>query len=94
MNSDQERIYSRKADIVAANLGEELALLSLATGSYLVFNRTAAHVWRLLSVPRTLDALCEAMTAEFEIEKGRCRVELLALLDRLLAANLIGVANA
>jgi hypothetical protein len=94
MNSDQERIYSRKTDIVAANLGEELALLSLTTGSYLVFNRTAAYVWRLLSVPQTLDALCEAMAVEFEIEKVRCRIEVQALLDRLLAANLIGVANA
>jgi hypothetical protein len=94
MISDQEQLYSRKADIVAANLGEELALLNLATGSYLGFNKTAAYVWRLLSVPQTLDSLCEAMTAEFEIEKDRCRVEVLALLDRLLAANLIGIANA
>lgn len=86
-----EEIYSRGADTVAANLGAELAVLDLPSGSYLGFNATAAHVWRLLSQPRTLDALCEAMTAEFEIDADRCRAEVAALLDRLRDAGLVTV---
>lgn len=86
-----EEIYSRRPDTVAANLGEELAVLDLPSGSYLGFNATAAHVWRLLSQPRTLDALCEAMTAEFEIDADRCRAEVAALLDRLRDAGLVTV---
>jgi hypothetical protein len=94
MVSGPERIYSRRPDIVTVNLGVELALLDLPTGSYLGFNATAAHVWRLLSVPRTLAALCDAMTAEFEVEWDLCRAEVADLLDRLLAANLVSVADA
>jgi len=88
-----EQTYSRRPATVAANLGEELALLDLPSGSYLGFNATAAHVWRLLSEPRTLDALCDAMTAEFEVDRERCRGEVADLLKKLLAADLIRVAD-
>jgi hypothetical protein len=94
MVSLPEKTYSRRPDVVAANLGEELAVLDLSTGSYLGFNATAAHLWRLLNEPRTLDALCDAMTAEFDIDKDRCRSEVAQLLDKLLAANLITATNA
>ncbi len=91
--AEAERIYRRKPDTVAANLGEELAVLDLPSGSYLGFNATAAHIWRLLSEPQTLDTLCEAMTAEFDIGKDRCRVEVAELLERLLAAKLLTAAD-
>ena len=94
MVSNPEKTYSRRPDTVAANLGEELAVLDLPSGSYLGFNATAAQVWRLLSQPQTLDALCDAMTAEFNIDRDRCRAEVADLLDRLLAANLIRVTDA
>ncbi|MDP1738024.1 MAG: PqqD family protein [Caulobacter sp.] len=83
-----DTLYARRPDTVAANLGEELAVLDLPSGSYLGFNATAAHVWRLLSRPRSLDALCDGLTAEFEIDADRCRREVSALLERLVAANL------
>ncbi len=94
MVSCPERIYSRRPDTVAANLGAELAVLDLPSGAYLGFNATAAHVWRLLNEPRTLDALCDAMTAEFDVDKERCRAEVAELLDKLLAAKLIRSTDA
>lgn len=93
MTSDGERSYERRPGYVAANLGEELALLDMASGSYLGFNATAAHIWRLLEEPRTLDSLCDAMIDEFDIDTERCRTELSALLNELLAAGLIQTRN-
>jgi hypothetical protein len=94
MTSSSERVYLRRPDTVAANLGRELAVLDLPTASYLGFNETAAHVWRLLSEPRTLDALCDAMVEEFDIDENTCRVELIGLLDNLQTANLIRCKDA
>jgi len=85
------RIYVRQPGFIAANLGEELAVLDMAQGSYMGFNATAAHIWRLLETPRTLDALCHALMLEFEIEDGRCRAEVAALLDRLAAAGMVRI---
>jgi hypothetical protein len=85
--------YRRQPGFVAANLKEELALLDLSSGTYLGFNATAAHLWRLLDAPKTLDELCNAMKAEFDVEADRCRREISSLLDRLSAAGMVGVVD-
>jgi hypothetical protein len=82
-------IFCRKPDIVSANLGAELAVLDLPGGSYLGFNATASHIWRLLQDPLTLQQICAAMIAEFRVEPALCAAETEALLNRLLAAGLI-----
>jgi hypothetical protein len=87
------RTYVRQPGYVAANLGEELAVLDMAKGSYLGFNATAAQIWRLLDTPRTLDALCQALLLEFEIEDERCRADVTALLDRLAAAGMVRIED-
>ena len=86
-----EKIYARAAGFVAANLGDELALLDMADGTYLGFNATAAHLWRLLDQPMTLEALCEAMLAEFDVSPDQCRDEIAALLDRLAASGIVTI---
>jgi hypothetical protein len=88
-----EKIYERQPGFVAANLGEELALLDMAHGTFLGFNATAAQLWRLLDEPRTLDGLCLAMMLEFEVDAGRCRSEIAELLDRLVTAGLVKVRD-
>jgi hypothetical protein len=82
-------VYCRKPGLLIANLGQELALLDLPRGSYLGFNATAAHIWRLLRDPLSLDRICAAMTGEFDVDADICRAEVASLLDTLLAAGLI-----
>jgi len=79
----------KQPGFAAANLGEELAVLNLASGSYLGFNATAAHLWRLLDQPKTLPELVAAMTVEFNVDEAQCRTELEALLGGLSQAGLI-----
>jgi len=89
----KETIYRKQPGFVAANLGEELALLDMAHGSYLGFNATAAHVWRLLDEPRTLDALCQALMLEFEVDAEKCHSEVADLLGKLVAAGMVGTGD-
>ena len=84
-----QMIFRRKPDVVSANLGAELAVLDLPGESYLGFNATASHVWRILQDPLTLEQICAAMTAEFEVEPALCATEVESLLKKLLAAGLI-----
>jgi hypothetical protein len=89
MTSDSQTVYCRKPDLLVADLGEEIALLDMPHGSYLGFNPTAAHIWRLLRDPLGLDRICAAMAAEFDVEADLCRTEVASLLVNLLAAGLI-----
>lgn len=93
MTAGIERCYARNPGFVAANLGEELAVLDLTRGHYLGFNPTAAHVWRLLETPQTLTALCDAMMAEFDIDPERCRAELEQLLTELVEAGMVRISD-
>ena len=81
--------YRRRADAVGADLGDELAVLDMQSGSYIGFNATAAAVWRLLEQPRTPQAICAALRAQFDVEEERCRSNVERLLERLLAHRLI-----
>lgn len=85
----EERVYRRRPEFVAANVGDEMAVLNLAHGTYLGFNTTAAQIWRLLGEPRTLEGLCRAMTRDFDVDAERCRREIAELLDKLVAAGMI-----
>jgi hypothetical protein len=84
-----QTVYCRKPGLLIANLGQELAVLDMPHGSYLGFNATAAHIWRLLRDPLSLDRICAAMTREFDVGADICRAEVASLLDNLLAAGLI-----
>jgi len=88
-----QTLFRRKPDMISANLGAELAVLDLARGSYLGFNPTASHVWRLLQDPLTLEQICGAMIAEFEVEPALCGAEIQSLLNKLLAAGLITASD-
>jgi hypothetical protein len=89
----KEKIYEKQPGFVAANLGEELALLDMAKGAYLGFNATAAHLWRLLDEPRTLDGLCQAMMLEFDVDAARCRGEVEELLGQLVADGMVKIRD-
>lgn len=90
---NETRMYSRRPTLVTANLGAELAVLDLAHDSYLGFNATAAQIWRLLQEPHSLEQICDAMLLEFQVDAGRCRVEISLLLESLLAADLISESD-
>lgn len=81
--------YRRQEDAVSADLGDELAVLNLESGSYLGFNATAAYLWRLLEEPRSLDELCKAMTAEFAVDTAGCRESVATLLAKLEGDGLV-----
>ena len=94
MTPPSARLYARNQGYVTANLGEELAVLDMASGSYLGFNPTAAEVWRLLEVPHTVEALSAALTRRFKVEPDRCRESVTNLLEKLSAAGLLRTWNA
>ena len=93
MTPEHEQLYARQPGYVAANLGEELAILDLVNNSYIGFNATAAHVWRLLQEPQTFVGLSQSMVQEFDVDEERCSKELSVLLDGLLKAGLIRIDN-
>jgi hypothetical protein len=76
---------------VSSDLDDEAVILHLDSGVYYALNEVGATVWSLLREPRAVPELEAAIMAEYEVDAARCRADLLALLDKLAAEDLIEV---
>ncbi|MEE9383024.1 MAG: PqqD family protein [Nannocystaceae bacterium] len=84
-----ETRLARTADHVAAELKGETVLLHLQSGRYHALNGVGSFIWSCLSDPQTVEQLCAAIVATYEVEVSRCRQDVLALSAEMLAAGLV-----
>jgi hypothetical protein len=73
-------VYRRADGLLAAAVGDELLMMSVALGKYFNLNPVGARIWELLETPHTVDGLVEALTAEYEVAPDIARREV----DRFL----------
>jgi hypothetical protein len=74
---------------VACNLGEDVAILNLATGTYYRLDEVGAAIWRRLVEPVTVADLRDALLDMYDVDAGRCERDLVALLEKLRAEGLV-----
>ncbi|HLB45342.1 MAG TPA: PqqD family protein [Candidatus Limnocylindrales bacterium] len=78
-------------DLLASRFGDETVLLSLRDGVYYGLEDVGARVWSLLQTPTTLDAIRDAVVAEYSVEPARCERDLRALLGDMVARGLVEI---
>jgi hypothetical protein len=78
-------------DQIFCDLGEEVVILDLASGIYYGLNGVAARIWNLLQEPRTVGEIRDALLEDFDVERERCELDLMALLQQLESHELIQV---
>lgn len=82
-------LYSRAADLLEADVGDELVALDPAQGSCFGFNAVAATVWRELAEPKSFEQLTESLRHQYEVDERQCAEELKELLDDMTDRRLI-----
>lgn len=82
----------RSPEPVASQIDDDLIILSIERGRYYGTEVVGQRIWALLVGPIRVDNLCDALTAEFEVERAICEQEVLAFLSQLQAEGLIEVA--
>jgi len=81
--------YERAAFLLEANLQDELVALDPEAGSCFGFNEVAKTVWQLLSSPRTVTQIRQALLDRYEVTSEQCANELDELLAELCAQGLV-----
>jgi Coenzyme PQQ synthesis protein D (PqqD) len=76
------------ARAVAREVGDEVVILDLETGTYYGLDRIGARIWSLLSAGRTLDEVRQAILAEYEVERSRLESDIDRLLVQLVESQL------
>ena len=81
----------RNPDLVAAPVGDELAMFSAERGRYYALNEGAAAVWQGIEHPVTVEQLCAALQERFDVSPEDCRRDVSGYLEELEAKGLIRI---
>jgi hypothetical protein len=73
----------RRHGWLAAQVGDELVMMSAETGAYLGLNSVGARVWEMIEAPAELAQICTALTQEFDVSEAACRAEVESFLADL-----------
>lgn len=86
-------IISRTGELIEAEVDGELVALHAERGKCFGFNRSATRIWRLAEQPISLAALCEALIAEYEVDRVRCEEEVTEVVRELEREGLLSVTE-
>lgn len=83
----------RRDDLLANDLSEsETVMLDITGGNYYGIKDVGKAIWDHLESPLTVDALCERLVEQFDVEPEVCRRETTAFIESLHERGLIVVA--
>ena len=89
MNSSVQR----SPDQIACDMGGETVILDLKSGMYYGLDLLGARVWSLIEQPATIEAIRDAIMAEYDVDAETCERDILAFVDRMQSAGLVQVSN-
>lgn len=90
--SDRSVIVVAK-DQVSCDLAGEAAILNVKNGVYYGLDPVGARIWSLIQEPRAVAEIQNAITSEYDVDPERARLDLVGLLEKLLAEGLIEVKD-
>ncbi len=80
-------------NVLSRQLGHDLVLLNLDTNRFFELNRTGARFWELLGGGAELDAIEDALAAEFDVARSELSAEVAALVEAMRAEQLLTVED-
>jgi len=89
-----EVIVSVSSNQVSADLGTEVAILNVLTGTYHGLDEVGNRVWALVQSPISIGDVKETILVEYEVDAVTCDRDLKELFQALSAAGLIEVNDA
>ncbi len=76
---------------VSTDLGDEVLILSLASGDYHRLEGVGARIWEMLGRPVRVGDVRDAIAREYAVDAERCERDAVELLEELRRRGLIEV---
>ena len=76
---------------LASNIGGETVILGLNGGRYYGLDDVGARIWQLIQQPTEVRAIADTLVREYEVGRERCEADVVALLEKMIAAGLVEV---
>ena len=74
---------------LSCELDADTVILHLDSGLYYGLNEVGTTLWKLLQQPRRIHDLCDAVVAEYDVDRTTCQRDVETVLQRLAQAGLV-----
>ena len=87
-------LLTRNPDLVAAGMNGDIVMMSIERGLYFGISGVGTRIWELLEQPTRIDALAQAIQAEYDVDEATCQRDLLLFAGELVKHGVVAVAPA
>ena len=77
------------AQVMTRVVGDENVILDLANGTYYGLDPVGTRIWQFLAEGQTLEQICEATLAEYDVTREDIERDVLALMQTLMERQLV-----
>ena len=88
-----DTLFARNESLLTAEVDGELMAMSIEQGNCYGLNMVGTRIWALLAEPRTVDAICDQLLSEYDVDAAQCREEVISLLEALRAEGLATIRD-
>lgn len=81
------------AEQISSDIGDEVVILNFNSGVYQSLNEVGGRIWNLIQKPKTVKDIKEIILQEYNVEAEICDRDLIELLLKLQAAQLIDISH-
>lgn len=89
MNIEPNVVLAQTSGCLAAEMGEEMVIMSAARGVYFSLDPIGKDVWLRLASPCTFAALCDELTKTYDAPRTTIEADVSTLLGILLDAGAV-----
>ncbi len=82
---------SQREDVLTADMGEELVMMSLERSNYYGLGGIETYIWKQLEKPQNVSQLCEHLLTRFELDCQQCHRDVVDFLIELHQEGLVHV---
>ena len=91
---DLHTVVQRDPEIIGAEAGEDIVMVSIANGKYYAVADVAKEIWRSVQQPISVSALIDRLMEKYKVDREECERDTLRFLNQLLSERLLVMRNA
>lgn len=85
----RDTVVARGEQVITAQVGEELAMMDVESGSQYVLDDIASYVWSAIDPPRRVGDLLAEIQLTYDVPPTQCESDVVALLERMRDQGLV-----
>lgn len=79
----------RSDEFITSTVDNELVMMSLEKGTYYGLDAIGSQIWENIATPITIEALCQKLVAQFEVNPEECQTDVLTFLNELHQEDMV-----